>query len=102
MLTPILAWLSTADQISLVTDDRTRGVVLCAVWTAAHADPHAARRPVDQREEGVVDAEADGEVEVVDVDGPRRDHDVHQAGHRVQAVQEHVQNVHPGACIASP
>ena len=65
MLTPILAWLSTADQISLVTDDRTRGVVLGAVWTAAHADPHAARRPVDQREGHVPQPEHDGEVEVV-------------------------------------
>ena len=73
---------------SLIAHYGAGGVIGTVRWAGAppHADTHAPGRPVDQGEEGVVDAEYDGQVGVVDVDGAGGHHDVYQTGHGVQAV----------------
>ena len=82
---------------SLVAHHGAGGVRWAGARAPPHADAHAPGRPVDQREEGVVDAEDDGEVGVVDVDGTGGHHDVDQTGYGVDAVQEYVENIHPRA-----
>jgi len=58
-------------------------------------NPSSSCSPVDHREECVPDAKDDGEVEVVNPDGPGGQEDVEEAGEGVDEVQEVVQRDHP-------
>ena len=59
----------------MITSDRTGGIhrlqagVGGQAGTPRHTDPHPSRRPVDHGEDGVVETEYDGQVEMMDTEG---------------------------------
>ena len=71
------------------------GVDVLLTGLVVHAHPQPAGRPVDEGEEGVIEPESDGEGEVQRVPRTVVDEDVDEAGHAVEAVEEHVQEQHP-------
>ena len=71
----------------LGTEGGSRGRQLL---TPPPTDSCPSRRPVDEGEGGVVDTEDDGQIEVVDMDGSSRHHNIKYTGGSVDTVEEDI------------